>query len=269
MLLSWFVLAAVHQQQTNQPWQRELWRCLRVIFTFLTKVSVLMQTQIWPQSNTWRLWSAAVMLSLHHFCLSVFRFPLKLAISSFVTCVAIYHVSLNSLITYIIVSELGHFTLMSASPSGCTLVSCPGRPHSAHCSCWHWWKYRLLVAWLRDRPFRRQDGGCQNCDFLHLVAWRYVGSTCCPSNKTPVFFLRETNAVFLLDHAVSMLPLCDDPVLFGQPCYAHEVHGSPQVCAVRPQRQHWSKENAFSLSKVYLFWVMIIAWNNPQLLSDV
>lgn len=33
-----------------------------------------------------------------------------------------------------------------------------------------------------------------------------------------------------------MLPLCDDPVLLGQPYYAHEVHGSPQVCAVNPQR---------------------------------
>lgn len=32
---------------------------------------------------------------------------------------------------------------------------------------------------------------------------------------------------------VSMLPLCDDPVLFGQSCYAHEVHGSPQVCAIK------------------------------------
>lgn len=42
---------------------------------------------------------------------------------------------------------------------------------------------------------------------------------------------------FLLHHLlVSMLPLCDDPVLLGQPYYAHEVHGSPQVCAVNPQR---------------------------------
>lgn len=48
---------------------------------------------------------------------------------------------------------------------------------------------------------------------------------------------------------VSVLPLCHDPVLFGQSHHAHEVHDTSQVSGVKPCREESlvTKESLFVL----------------------
>lgn len=159
----------------------------------------------------------SIVTNITVFCLSVFRFPLKLAVSAFVALVAIYHVScpLIIIMTFHLINQTYYrfccLPLWSTNTScerecECVhlsdgvVVSRPRGSHSPYCPCWYRWKHRLPVVGVWDHPFRWQDGGRQNCDLLYLAARRYVGLLLAlkksPQNTTPYVSLLRPKFTF-------------------------------------------------------------------------
>ena len=83
------------------------------------------------------------------------------------------------------------------------------------------------------------DDRMEVVQIVTFYTWLLEGLWRCDAKIYKIFVHRRDLILFFFCPvlSVSLLPLCDDPLLCGQSRHAHEVHDTSQVSAVKPNRE--------------------------------
>lgn len=177
---------------------------------------------------------------------SVFHFPLKLAVSSFVTGVAIYQVLLWTKYTYITFYML-YTVYLCFTPQTALLLVVLVVPtlHIVRAGI-----DENIAFLLLGFGIVLSDDRMEVVRIVTFYTWLLEGLQV-SSFYIILLFSFPWNETLTLFSSVSVLPLCNDPVLFGQCDNAHEVHGASQVCTALFLSKCGFLEGSFIISKFH------------------